>query len=209
MDRNTDDLHRTISYSALRHNLGFLGVGLLCIGLGILLVYIKIDAFSSGSQNQLMLIATFATGAVAVLYALYQMLVSRKPMLVLSPEGLCVRIPGVKSVLIPWREVRGVDTADISADFRGQSTTFKDVTVVLVSRSFYKRHIHVASWLIRGPGWDAHFVPAGDTVQVALHHKVLLTTAEELRTAVEARWHAFRDAAPTSGVPQVGRRCPD
>jgi hypothetical protein len=70
------------------------------------------------------------------------------------------------------------------------------VTVVLVTRALYDQHIHVSSFIMRGPGWDFHFIPKndpalGELVQVSLHHSDLPATAAELREAVTARWKAF------------------
>lgn len=69
--------------------------------------------------------------------------------------------------------MKGVDTIDISGTVRGTLITFSGVTVVQVSRAFYDRHIHLSSWLLRGPGWDFNFIPKGSLVQVALHHEAL------------------------------------
>ena len=104
----------------------------------------------------------------------------------------------VKTVLIPWSEIHGVDSIDISGSVGGRDAYLPDVTVVLVTRAFYDRYIHVRSWLLRGPGWHMNFVPKGDMMQVALHHEIMSATALELRAAVEARWSAFRDAKPAA-----------
>lgn len=37
-------------------------------------------------------------------------------------------------------------------------------------------------------------------VQVALHHDLLPASAAELRTAVETRWRAFRNAGRTATI---------
>lgn len=65
------------------------------------------------------------------------------------------------------------------------------MTVVLVTRRFYDRHIHVRSWLMRGPGWDTNYIPRGSQVEVALHPEALRASAQQLRTAVGTRWRAF------------------
>ena len=75
--------------------------------------------------------------------------------------------------------------------------------VVLVSRAFYDRYIYVRSAFLRGPGWDFKFIPRGDLMEIALNHEALPATAAEIRTAVELRWKAFRDAKPAS-VPRTG-----
>jgi hypothetical protein len=115
----------------------------------------------------------------------------QKPLLVLSPEGINMRVEGATEFFIPWQEVQGVDAITIRGP---RGATFKNVTVVRVSRALYDKVIHVDSFLRRGPGWDFTFIPEGDTVQVALHHCILPVQPDELRAAVEARWHAFGGA---------------
>jgi len=116
----------------------------------------------------------------------------QKPLLVLTPEALFIRIEGATEFAIPWSEMRGVDRIDIEG-VRG--AVFKSVTVVLVDRVFYDRVIHVDSFFWRGPGWDSFFVPLGDQMQVALHHAFLPVAADDLFAAVEARYKAFGTAA--------------
>jgi hypothetical protein len=118
----------------------------------------------------------------------------QKPLLVLTPEALFIRLEGATEFAIPWSEVRGVDRIDIEG-LRG--AVFEGVTVVLVDRVFYDRVIHVDSFIRRGPGWDQFFVPLGDDrMQVALHHAFLPVEPDELLAAVEARYKAFGTAPP-------------
>jgi hypothetical protein len=84
--------------------------------------------------------------------------------------------------------VQGVDAITINGP---RGVTFKDVTVVTVSRAFYDKVIYVDSFLKRGPGWDLVFLVSDTTVQVALHDYILPVTGAELYAAVEARWKAF------------------
>jgi len=113
----------------------------------------------------------------------------QKPLLVLTPVALFMRIEGVTEFAIQWSEMRGVDRIDIE-DARG--AVHKDVTVVVVDRVFYDRVIHVDSFLWRGPGWERFFVPLGDDrMQVGLHHTFLPVAADDLFAAVEARYHTF------------------
>ena len=55
------------------------------------------------------------------------------------------------------------------------------------------RRIFVDSAFLRGPGWEANFIPKGSLVQMALHHELVSVEPRPLREAVEARWLAFRD----------------
>jgi hypothetical protein len=112
----------------------------------------------------------------------------QKPLLVLSPEGINMRVEGATEFLIPWKEVQGLDAITIRGP---RGVTFKNVTVVMVSRAFYDKVIYVDSFLKRGPGWDLTFLVSDTTVQVALHDYILPVTGAELYAAVEARWKAF------------------
>jgi hypothetical protein len=103
-------------------------------------------------------------------------------------------------VLIPWREVQGVD----SIDFGIWPHRFRDVTVLLVSKAFYDAKIDVRSIWRQGPGWHRHFIPKGKQVQIALHHDLLSMSASEVRDAVEARWRAF-SGHPNAELPPVPR----
>ena len=182
------DIHCTLAYGSEKLAGKWLGLGLLLLVLGGVLLYIR---HSFSAYDWFMLGLTFVLGIGITLYALLQRIVPGKPLLVISPEGLRQHIPWVKDVVIPWREVQGVDTVDISGSFNGTPVLFRGVTVVLVTRRFYDRHIHVRSWLMRGPGWDTNYIPRGSQVEVALHHEALRASAQQLRTAVETRWRAF------------------
>jgi hypothetical protein len=147
-----------------------------------------------------MIVLAFVLGGFLVLYALFRTLVPGKPKLVLSPKGIRINIEWVKDIDIPWQEVRGVDTIDIRTTLYGYPVELLGVTVVLVSRAFYDGHIYIRSWVLRGPGWEANFIPKGSMVQVALQHEALPVEGPELRAAVEARWHAFRGAERTASA---------
>jgi hypothetical protein len=73
-----------------------------------------------------------------------------------------------------------------------QYLTVRDVTMVLVSKQFYDRHIFIDSFLLRGPGWNANFITQGALVQCALQHELVAAEPQALRQAVTARWLAFR-----------------
>ncbi len=92
---------------------------------------------------------------------------------------------------------------------RYDAITFRGVTVVLVPKPLYDQKIHIRSFLLRGPGWKANFIPKGALVQVALHHELVSVDPASLRDAVEARWLAFRDqpaVPPTrTSVPRIVR----
>ena len=132
-----------------------------------------------------------------------------KPLFVLSPQGVHYRFAAVKHVLVPWREIEGLDTIDITLRVWLRYTrevVFHDVTVILVPKAFYDAHVHLDSLFMRGPYWGGTFVPKGDVVQMALHHESVSVDRETLRAAVEARWRAFRGAA--AGAAGDGKTAP-
>jgi hypothetical protein len=200
VDDRATDVHQTLAYSRQKLNRKWLAIGLVSLAAGVVIAYLGLDTLYDWLMSGLGIVL----GAFMTLYALFRMLVPGKPMLVLSPEGLRLHIEWVKDIVIPWQEVRGVETVDIHGTFRGTPVEFLGVTAVVVSRGFYDHHIHIRSWFLRGPGWDTNFIPQGSTVQVALHHEALPVEAQELYTAVEARWLAFRSVKPAaSSVPRV------
>jgi hypothetical protein len=193
-----------VSYGSEKLARTFLVIGLMALAAGGALVYLQPSDFNT--FEWIMTAFTLAVGALLTLYGLARWL-SPKPMLVLSPAGLRLHIDFVKTILIPWHEVHGVDSIDINGAVRGHTIVLRDVTVVLVTREFYDRDIHVDSSFMRGPGWDTNFIPTRvggrEMMQVALQHEALPTTAAGLRAQVEARWRAFREGKPAS-VPSVG-----
>lgn len=201
VDSGVTDVHRTLIYSRQKQHRRWLAIGGFLLVVGIALAYLQFGDFDA--IDRIMTVAAIVLGGGMTLYALFRMLVPGKPVLVLSPAGLRLNIEWVKDILIPWHEVEGVDTIDITGSVGGNTVFLPGVTVVLTSRSFYDRHIYIDSLLLRGPGWDTNFIPRGDMVQVALHHEALPATAQELRASVEARWLAFRDAARPSHLPQM------
>ena len=189
------DVQAVLTYDSGKLGRRFLELGGVALAAGAVLVYLQPSDF--GAFQWTMVGVTFAVGAACALYGLRRWL-SPRPMLTLSPAGLRLHIDFVKTVLIPWHAIHGVDSIDIIGRVGRHAVFLPGVTVVLVTRSFYDRHIHVKSWFLRGPGWDTNFIPKSDMVQVALQHEALSATAAELRAAVEARWRAFRHTRPVT-----------
>lgn len=125
-----------------------------------------------------------------------------KPLLMLAPDGLRLRIVGIKDVLIPWQDVQAVSLIDMSVSTRYGSRTVRDVTVVDVSKAFYDRFIHIRNALARGPGWGDMFVDLGGSTRIALHHEVLPVEPSVLFAEVGARWNAFREKPRSGKAPQ-------
>jgi hypothetical protein len=137
------------------------------------------------------------------------------PVFVLSPQGIRYQISQARDVLIPWSEIRGVDSVDIPVSnrsiIRPGTITLRDVTVIMLSKEFYDTHIFVDSRFKRGARWNIIFKPRRAQVQMALLHEPFSLSAQSLRQAVETRWKAFgaeaagaAAAQPTSAdLPQV------
>jgi hypothetical protein len=218
MNASGRDIDAILEYRSDSRIVRMLPTGLLLIFLG-LFIAILVDADSKPSAEYIGITVVLLTGSAVIGVALWRRSHHGKPVFTLSPEGVHYRIPWVKEFLIPWREIQGVDTIDIvtglwsptlwldNRAFRPNIGAFGDVTVVLVSRQFYDSHIFVRSFFVRGPGWNAKFIPKDALVQIALHHTLVSVEPRALRQAVEDRWIAFRDqpsaASPRSSVPRV------
>jgi hypothetical protein len=191
MDEALKDIHRPLVLGDQKLARKWLLLGGICLVCGVVVAFIGVRS----SYDRFMTVFAFALGGGLTLYGLFRMAVPGKPLVVMFEDGLWLRIPGVKAVIIPWSEIHGVESVDITGTFQGHKETHEGVTVVLVSRAFYDRHIHVGFWLMRGPAWEFNFVPQGEMMQVALHHDALPATAEQLRRAAETRWRAFGQRA--------------
>jgi hypothetical protein len=175
VNRKVTDVRRTLSYSHETMARRFLIIGALAFLIGLYGMFNAHD-FARQPMYWLGLVA----GGFCLGYGFYRTAMPGK-LLELSPAGIRLHIDMVKYVLIPWHEIQAVERTD-------------NVTVVLVSQTFYDRVIHVDSALLRGPGWDSLFAPRDGMVQVALPHQLLPVTADALHAAVLARWTAFGDA---------------
>lgn len=193
------DVNRTLAYGGRKMGRSALRHGLLALALCVIVVWLGLDS----PLDWLIAGAGFALGLPLAIYGLVKWLAPPTPALVISPQGIRQYLDFVKTIDIPWHEVRGVDSIDISGKVGRDFHHLTNVTVALVTRDFYDRHIHVGSWLGRGPAWHMLYVPKGDMVQVALHHQMLDASGAELREAVEWRWRAFRDVKPATA--SVGR----
>lgn len=202
---NGDDtrLDQTLAFGAAALIARLLPVGLLLIFIGLALFIL--DDADHRPHNQIGVILCLGFGAPLTVFALWRRRDAGRPLFSLTPAGVQYRIAGVKEFLIPWSEVKGVDTINIQTDLPWYIWFFtplhsynsiycSDVTILLVSKKFYDETIFVSSFFMRGPGWTYNFIPKGDDVQVALHHELVSVEAKTLRVAVEARWRAFRDA---------------
>lgn len=214
MNVSGQDVDRTLEYRSAAVMVRLLPSGLLVIFLGLLILVLA-DPAPFWTMIGAGLCVAFGMCLVAL--ALWRRNYHGRPLFALSPDGIDYRIPPVKSLHIPWREIRGVDTIDVEArywsfwDFyygfqiipNRKVVNYPNVTVVLVSKQFHDQRTTVLSRLLPGPAWRANFIPKDDLVQVALHHDLVSVEPRSLREAVEARWIAFRDQPGTTSVPHA------
>lgn len=199
-------VNETVSYGVdallYRHIPFALFLGLL--GLTIL-------AFPAGDElsHRLAVWLLIGISITWIVYALYRRSVPGRGMITLSPAHVLFRIPMVKEIRIPWREIAAVETIDVSLLGPGLARapffSARGVTALRIPRAFYDRHIHVNSAFLRGPGWGNTFIVGEKEAKVALHHEIVGVPAGELRQAVEARWRAF---GPPDAVAAAGSTKP-
>jgi hypothetical protein len=124
-------------------------------------------------------------------YDIYKMMEPNSALIELLPQGIIYRVT-TEDFIVPWNEIKGVDTINIHTAFGGRAETYPGVTVILVSKLFYDRVVHVDTLIMRGPGWGAWFVPRdANTMHIALHHNIIPASAETIRREVEERWKVF------------------
>jgi hypothetical protein len=135
---------------------------------------------------------------------LYRHFIPPRPILMLSPAGLSFHAPWLKDLLIPWREIQGVDGLEI-VQASGAVSRDDNATAVLVSQAFYDRSIAARrSSVLPSP---RIFFPKGPSMQMLLPHPWFAVDPEDIRAPVAARWNAFRDEPSTDAGPSPdGRR---
>jgi hypothetical protein len=185
---------------------------------GLCLCLLGLFAFALDDEPPVPIIGAasliLVAGLAVTVIALVKPLRPGRTMFVLSPAGIRYQLSRTKAILVPWRELEGVDIVDITVRrwaVQGPSwVTLRDVTVVLLSAPFYDQHIFVDSWFRRGPAWGWVFQRKGPVVQLALHPDLVSESPEALRDAIEARWLAFRDQPdePYSAVADDAARAP-
>jgi len=116
--------------------------------------------------------------------------------LVLSTEGL--RYRAVSGTVVPWREVRQIEVLDHTFSHGRSKVTLASGTVVFVSRAFYDRALHIASFFARGPLWSDKFVDRGDLRGIVIAPEFFSIPPDELHQAISVRWKAFRGGSEWS-----------
>lgn len=153
------DVHQVLEHRTDRWLLSWIPAALVLALVGLaMIVYESHNSRYPGA-------ALVAIAAVFIVFALYGRSQPGKPALELSAEGLLFRLGLSREIEIPWREIRGVDTLDIKVwNWRARiphRVTFRDCTVVLVSRAFYDEYIHFDFGLHARPRLGSHLRAEG------------------------------------------------
>ena len=206
------DVHTTLEYRLDAEFADWLPIGVLTIFCGLFLFAIVHPDFPP-PEEAFGAFAAIVVGIGITALALRRRFRPGNPLYVLSPAGIHICWPTLDEILVPWPEIKGIDTIDIplrhwlTRSELGMASA--GATVFVVSKEFYDSHIFIDSFIMRGPGWHNNFVVRGDLVQCALHAEPVSADPRLLRKAVEARWLAFRGqpAVPlkprTASVPSV------
>lgn len=215
---NVSDVSQALEYRSTTAVVRLLPTGLLLIFLA-LVIHALVD-LEREPWTAVGIVLCLVVGIALVGFTLWRRSNPGKPLFTLAPDGIHYRVPMVKEVLIPWHVIQGVDTVDVEAGYwsslwvtqipilRYNTLVLRDVTVVLLPKSFYDQRIHIEPAFLRGPGWNANFIAKGSLVQMALHHELVSVEPRALREAVDARWLAFReksaDKSARTSVPSAG-----
>jgi hypothetical protein len=158
MDAAEQDVHQTLEYRGDATIAGLLPFGLMLCFLASLVLALD-DRPEPAVIAAVCVVAPAGIGLIAA--ALWRRRRRGKPLFVLSPRGVHFR-RGPEYVLVPWREIQGIDSVDVSSwNFsigRPGTITFRDVTVILLPREFYESHILLPFWR-RGPALARHVHP--------------------------------------------------
>jgi hypothetical protein len=201
------DVHQTLEYRLDAEFASWLPIGLLTLFCGLFIFAVQIPDWPRPGET-FGAFAAILVGIGLAAFALLRRFRRGKPVYVLSPDGVHICWSSSrKESFIPWREIKGIDTIDITVWHwlarNPRNLHYHDVTVVLVSRQFYQANLHIKSLFQRGPYWSqTAFIEKGDMVQCALHAEFVGVAPQQLRAAVEARWRAF-GAGPDRPKPSV------
>ena len=139
------DVHRTLEYGSTVITT-LIWIPLVALVLGLLsLVYPTPETIIPGWL-------CLSIGAGWLAYALFRQFKTEKPLLVLSPDGILYR--NVSDNLIPWQEILNITTTELTDRSGAVKQTFKNITVIWVSRRFHETAVLPGAPHMRGtPGW--------------------------------------------------------
>lgn len=210
MQVDPSDVHQTLEYRLDAEFAGWLPIGLLTLFCGLFIFAMEMPNWPPPGET----FGAFAAILVGIglsVFALLRRFRRGKPVYVLAPDGVHICWSSSrKESFIPWREIKGIDTIDITVWHwlarYPRNLHYNDVTVVLVTKQFYQANLHIKSLFQRGPYWhQTAFIEKGDMVLCALHAEFVGVAPEQLRGAVEVRWRAFggEPDRPKPSVPVV------
>jgi hypothetical protein len=148
------DVHATLEYRVDAELADWLPIGVLTIFCGLFLFAIAQPGLPPPGET-LGASAAIVVGIGITVLALWRRFRRGGPVYVLSPTGIHIRWPWVKEIFIPWREIKAVDTIDITVRHwltkYPRDLEYRGVTVAVVSKEFYDAHIYINSLFLRGP----------------------------------------------------------
>ena len=154
MTIEASDVHQVLEFRADTAIVRLLPVGLALLFLG-LFTFALFDGDRPSVETVLAMWVLVVAGIGITVFALWRRSNRGKPMFVLSPAGVHYRIAGVKTFLVPWREIRSLDTIDITSwnwSIRNPGAmTFSNVTVILVSKNSTTRAFSSTRCSCAGP----------------------------------------------------------
>ena len=185
MNAKATDVHRTLEYGSTVITT-LIWIPLVALVLGLLsLVYPTPETIIPGWL-------CLSIGAGWLAYALFRQFKTEKPLLVLSPDGILYR--NVSDNLIPWQEILNITTTELTDRSGAVKQTFKNITVIWVSRRFHETAVLPGAPLWRRtPGWEGNFIPKGPQIGILILHGLLSVPSAPLRAEIEARWRAFKE----------------
>src|SRR5829696_4571723 len=173
MNVNGQDINQTLEYRSATAIVRLLPTGLLLVFLGLLIFALIVDPDRESIWTYVGIVPCLMVGVALAGFTLWRRSNPGKPLFTLSPDGIHYRIPLVKAVLIPWHQIQAVDTIDVEAGYwsiswltqnptlRYEPVVASNVTVILLPKPFYDQRIFVDSFFLRGPSWNANFIPKG------------------------------------------------
>lgn len=179
----TPDLRKTVQYqpTGTRRRM-------LLIALGMFLVSFVALIFGDNGGPRVLGFLGVVAGLGWSFFELFRLFNPGKPVLVLSSIGVDVRAPGGRPVFIPWTEIVEVTVADVKIPKK----TFRDVTMLKVSESFFIKEVEERLGVLVA-GNRYLFIPKGNFVNIAVHHDVIGIAPRVLREAIGARWYQFHN----------------
>lgn len=173
-----DDIHRALDYGHTHRTARELLLGAVAVfAVGAFLITTN-QGWKYDAKGLLLGCALVAAAAVAVVIAMRARRQPSVASIVVSPDGVLFR--DFSDKIIPWREIRDVDTAEVRMIEEHFATR---VTKLVVSQGTFRS-------LRRRPTIDRRIAEDGEpsAIYLAYYHTLPF---DEFHAAVLARWRAF------------------